>query len=108
MLSKLPFDAISSPVPSQCAAEFFCDYFVPDEALRKIPMVASLLYTGLLCLRWLEIFSWRARPGPLIARARASTPGSRKCKSSNLVHLKIFAQFIFQSKISLIVDGENL
>ena len=59
-------------------------------------------------LRWLEIVSWRARPGPLIARACASTPGSRRCKFSDLVTLENFAKFIFRSKISLKVDGENL
>ena len=59
-------------------------------------------------LRWLEIVSWRVRPEPLIARACASTPGSRRCKFSDLVTLENFAKFIFQSKISLKVDGENL
>ena len=59
-------------------------------------------------LRWLEIVSWCARPGPLIARACASTPGSRRCKFSDLVTLENFAKFIFRSKISLKVDGENL
>ena len=59
-------------------------------------------------LRWLEIVSWRVRPGPLIACACASTPGSRRFKFSDLVTLENFAKFIFRSKISLKVDGENL
>ena len=49
-------------------------------------------------LRWLEIVSWRARPGPLIVRARASTPGSRKCKFSDLVLSKIWQNFYFDRK----------
>ena len=49
-------------------------------------------------LRWLEIVSWRARPGPLIARARASTPGSRKCKFSDLVPSKILQNLYFDRK----------
>ena len=49
-------------------------------------------------LKWLEIVSWRARPGPLIARARASTPGSRRCKSSDLVHSKILQNLYFDRK----------
>ena len=49
-------------------------------------------------LRWLEIVSWRARPGPLIARARASTPGSRRCKFSNLVPSKILQNSYFDQK----------
>ena len=49
-------------------------------------------------LRWLEIVSWRARPGPLIARARASTPGSRRCKFSNLVPSKILQNLYFDRK----------
>ena len=49
-------------------------------------------------LRWLEIVSWRARPGPLIACARASTPGSRRCKSSDLVHSKILQNLYFDRK----------
>ena len=40
-------------------------------------------------LRWLEIVSWRTRPGPLIARVRASTPGSQRCKFSDLVPSEI-------------------
>ena len=62
----------------------------------------------LFILRWLEIVSWRARPGPLIARACASSPGSRRCKFSDLVTLENFAKFIFRSNISLKVFGENL
>ena len=46
-------------------------------------------------LRWLEIVSWRARPGPLIARARASTPGSRRYKFSDLVPSKILQNLYF-------------
>ena len=42
---------------------------------------------------------WRARPGPLIARARASTPGSRRCKSSDLVHSKILQNLCFEISI---------
>ena len=49
-------------------------------------------------LRWLEIVSWRARPEPLIARARASTPGSRRCKFSNLVPSKILQNLYFDQK----------
>ena len=51
-----------------------------------------------LHLRWLEIVSWRARPGPLIARARASTPGSRRCKFSDLVPSKILQNLYFDRK----------
>ena len=58
-------------------------------------------------LRWLETVSWHARPGSLIARARASTPGSRRCKWQSCT-LQNFAKFIFQSKISRKADGENL
>ena len=46
-------------------------------------------------LSWLKIVSWRARPGPLIARARAST---RRCKSSDLVHSKILQDLYFDRK----------
>ena len=53
---------------------------------------------GYHCLRWLEIVSWRARPGPLIARARASTPGSRRCKFSDLVPSKILQNLYFDQK----------
>ena len=49
-------------------------------------------------LRWVEIVSWRARPGPLIARARVSTPGSRKCKFSDLVPSKILQNLYFDRK----------
>ena len=49
-------------------------------------------------LRWLEIVSWRARPGPLITRARASTPGSRRCKFSDLVPSKILQNLYFGQK----------
>ena len=49
-------------------------------------------------LRWLKIVSWRVRPGPLIERARASTPGSRRCKSSDLVHSKILQNLYFDRK----------
>ena len=49
-------------------------------------------------LRWLEIVSWRARPGSLIARARASTPGSRRCKFSDLVPSKILQNLYFDRK----------
>ena len=52
----------------------------------------------IVALRWLEIISWHARPGPLIARARASTPGSRRCKFSNLVPLKILQSLYFDQK----------
>ena len=38
-----------------------------QSTLCEIPIVSRII------LRWLEIVSWRARPGPLIARARAST-----------------------------------
>ena len=53
---------------------------------------------GYHCLRWLEIVSWRVRPGPLIARARASTPGSRRCKFSDLVPSKILQNLYFDQK----------
>ena len=49
-------------------------------------------------LRWLEIVSWRARPGPLIARARASTPGSHRCIFSDLVPSKILQNLCFGLK----------
>ena len=49
-------------------------------------------------LRWLEIVSWRVRPGPLIARVRASTPGSRRCKFSDLVPSKILQNLYFDRK----------
>ena len=51
-----------------------------------------------MSLRWLEIVSWRVRPGPLIARARASTPGSRRCKFSDLVPSKILQNLYFDRK----------
>ena len=50
------------------------------------------------CLRWLEIVSWRARSGSLIARARASTPGSRRGKFSELVPSKILQILYFDRK----------
>ena len=46
--------------------------------------------------------------GLLIARARASTPSSRRCKFDDLVPLKILQNLYFDQKISLKVDGENL
>ena len=49
-------------------------------------------------LRWLEIVSWRARPGPLTARARASTPGLRRCKFGNLIPSKILQNLYFNQK----------
>ena len=60
--------------------------------------ISYLFYPLKHALRWLEIVSWRARPGPLIARARASTPGSRKCKFSDLVLSKILQNFYFDRK----------
>ena len=46
----------------------------------------------------LEIVSWRACPGPLIVRACASTPGSRRCKFSDLVPSKILQNLYFDRK----------
>ena len=43
-------------------------------------------------LRWLEIVSWRVRPGLLIAHVHASTPGSRRCKFSDLVPFENFCK----------------
>ena len=60
--------------------------------------ITHYLLTSSAPLRWLEIVSWRARPGPLIARARASTPGSRRGKFSDLVPLKILQNFYFDPK----------
>ena len=57
-----------------------------------------LKFTPAKQLRWLEIVSWRARPGSLIARARASTPGSRRCKFSDLVPSKILQNLYFDRK----------
>ena len=51
-----------------------------------------------LILRWLEIVSLRARPGPLIARARASTPGAHRRKFSDLVPSKILQNLYFDRK----------
>ena len=56
------------------------------------------MFCWCLLLRWLEIVSVRARPGPLIARARASTPGSRRCKFSDLVPSKILQNLYFDQK----------
>ena len=53
---------------------------------------------GLNVFKVAQVVSWRARPGPLIARARASTPGSRRCKSSDLVHSKILQNLYFDRK----------
>ena len=49
-------------------------------------------------LRWLEIVSWCVQPGPLIVCARVSAPGSRRCKSSDLVHSKILQKLYFDRK----------
>ena len=62
-----------------------------DSTDRKIKVENTIL-------RWLEIVSWRARPGPLIVRARASTPDSRRCKFSDLVPSKILQNLYFDRK----------
>ena len=49
-------------------------------------------------LRWLEIDSWRAWCGPLIAHAHTNTPGSRRCKFTDLVPLKILQNLYFDRK----------
>ena len=51
-----------------------------------------------LLLRWLEIVSWHARRGSLITCAHASTPGSRRCKFTDLVPLKILQNLYFDRK----------
>ena len=49
-------------------------------------------------LRWLEIVSWHAQSGPLIAHARTSTRGLRRCKFSKLVPSKILQNLYYDQK----------
>ena len=64
-------------------------------SLVALKFLHNLTFEPQLFLRWLEIVSWRVRPGPLIARGRASTPGSRRCKFSDLVPSKILQNLYF-------------
>ena len=69
----------------------------PDTSHVAVQMLA-LVYVSVPCqiyLRWLEIVSWCARPGPLIACAHASTPGSRRCTFNDLVRSKILQNLYF-------------
>ena len=67
-----------------------------DSACETLRATISSNFSG--WQRWLEIVSWRVRPGPLIARVRASKPGSRRCKFSDLVPSKILQNLYFDRK----------
>ena len=72
--------------------------FVIDNRPIVIDNFGGQDFREIMLLRWLEIVSWRAQPGPLIARARASTPGSRRSKFSDLVPSKILQNLYFDQQ----------
>ena len=88
-------------------------YSVCSLSRLHLPVLAALKELVLASLRWLEIVSWCARPGPLntatksrpmhatiqlkmeyVARARASAPGSCMRKIATCA-LEIFEKFVF-------------